>query len=462
MDGFLQFFYTLSGNIWLYGVVFLAVLSLLVFVHEWGHYIVARLCGVRVEVFSIGFGRELCGRTDGHGTRWKLSLIPLGGYVKMFGDVDPASARHAEGAEDESGEMRPFTENEKQVAFFARPVGQRAAIVFAGPAINFLFAIFLLAILYASLGKPVTPPVVSAVAIGSAAEAGGLKPHDRIVRIGGTEILDFESVQREVILALDTPTQFVVERGGRQETLLITPERKSGEDRFGFRHERGYLGVVGPSRGFRVESIVSVDGMETRDKPELARRYLMERMGREVVVELDRSSIVDKMIVRPMAERNAGLDDEGAENYNVLIVGDERGQDIVHYSIPGAVAAAVAETAKVTGDTLKAIGQMIVGSRSATELGGIIRIGAVAGDMAQQGWIQLITFTALLSINLGLINLFPVPMLDGGHLVFYAVEAVRGSPIPENIQEYAFRVGLVILVGLMLFANINDIIQIVL
>ena len=204
----------LSSNIWIYGGTFILVLSILVFVHEWGHYIVARMNGVKVEVFSIGFGKELFGFNDKSGTRWKVCLIPLGGYVKLFGDVDPASVKHADGVETRTGEIRPFTEAERKAAFFAKPVWRRASIVFAGPAINYIFAIILLAGLFMFSGQPVTPPVGAAVMGGSSADKYAFQPHDRVLTIDGRKITDFEDIRREMAISLNKEKRFEVERSG--------------------------------------------------------------------------------------------------------------------------------------------------------------------------------------------------------------------------------------------------------
>jgi regulator of sigma E protease len=215
MDSLFELVHLVLGNVWTYGVTFLAVLGILVFVHEWGHYIVARLCGVRVEVFSVGFGREIFGWTAKSGTRWKISLFPLGGYVKMFGDMDPASAGHTEEIEDGSGHKREMTEEERAVAFFSKPVWKRALIVFAGPAINFIFAILILASLYMGIGRPVTPPQVTGVEVGSAADAAGFVPHDVVTAIDGVPIISFDEVRRFVMLRLDQEMIFEVERDGQ-------------------------------------------------------------------------------------------------------------------------------------------------------------------------------------------------------------------------------------------------------
>lgn len=446
-----------ASNIWFYGGVFVLVLSLLVFVHEWGHYSIARLCGVKVETFSIGFGKELFGVNDKHGTRWKLSLIPLGGYVKMFGDTDPASAGHSDKVED-GGNVRPFTADEKKIAFYSQPVWKRAAIVLAGPAINFIFAIVLFAALYGFYGKPVTPPMASAVIAESAADRAGFEPHDKIISISGKTINSFEDIRRVVMVALDTPLDFVIERDGQEMTITATPDKEELTDRFGFTHSKGMLGIIGPNQGLSISNIVEINGRAVSGEEQI-RSVLLRNMDRDVTIALDRGEETDVLAIRPYKEFNEGLSDSESEQFNALVVSDRSDTEIVKFGLVKGVGVAVNETWKTSVSILEAIGQIFTGVRSAKELGGIIRIGAIAGDMAQQGWIAIITFTALISINLGLINLFPIPMLDGGHLVFYGIEAVKGSPVPEKIQEYAFQAGFVILIALMLFANINDIIQ---
>lgn len=462
MNSIFDLIQLITANVWLYGGAFVLVLSVLVFVHEWGHYWVARRCGVRVESFSIGFGRELFGITDKHGTRWKFSLIPLGGYVKMFGDTDPASSGHVKEVKDgESNAPRPLSKEEKEVAFYSQSVGRRAAIVFAGPAINFMFAILLLAILYVSHGQSVTPPLGSAIIQDSAAAEAGFMPHDEVIAIDGRRINRFEDIRREVMIGLDTPRTFSIRRNEEVVQIVATPQRLEEKDRFGFHMSRGMLGLIQPGNTVQVDRILSVDGVayETREEKLAA---LESRMGQVFTIELDRGPEINTLIIQPVADLNPGLSDPDSELYGHLIIANTLEDALIQHGLLSGLFAAVNETANITLGTLSALGQMITGTRRATELGGIIRIGAIAGDMAQAGIIALITFTALLSINLGLINLFPIPMLDGGHLVFYGVEAVKGSPIGENVQEYAFRLGLAILVGIMLFANLNDIVQLIL
>jgi len=375
-----------AGGVWAYittlpGVqtigTFLVVLTALVFVHELGHYLVARWNGVKVEVFSIGFGKELFGWHDRTGTRWKLSLLPLGGYVKMFGDADPASAP--------GSHLAQMTPAEKEVSFHHKRLGQRAAIVAAGPVANFLFAIVLFAALFATVGQPFTPPDVGQVAPGSAAEQGGIKPGDVILRINGRAIERFEQVQQEVRLNPDQPMDVVVRRGstpGEEVSLTVTPKLTELVDRFGNRHRVGLLGI------------------------------------------------------------------------------SRAGVDYVKRDPASAVWRAADETWNLGVGTLQAMWQMIIGARTTEELGGPLRIAQMSGEVAQFGIAGIVGFMAVLSVNLGLINLFPIPVLDGGHLLFYAAEAVRGRPLGQRAQEYGFRIGLALVLTLMIFATWNDLVHV--
>ncbi len=464
MTSIFDLFQLVLGNVWVFGGTFVLVLSILVFVHEWGHYITARLCNVRVEMFSIGFGKELYGRTDSHGTRWKFCLIPLGGYVKMFGDTDPASTGHKDTVEQSGGQVRAMTDDERKVAFFAKPVWQRAIIVFAGPAINFLFAIVLLAGLYTIYGQPLTPPTANAIVKGSAAYQAGFEPHDRVIEIDGDKIARFEDIRQKVMIALDTPMNFVVLRDGKEVELTATPVRETFSDRFGFEHERGVLGLLGGIGGFSLDEVVAVKGQPVSSK-DAALRAIQSNMNRDIevtfkpVVEGEENNV---LVLHALSDLNTDLGKGDDEKGNAIFIANKLGEDVIKYNPGRALIQAVVETKNVTVGTLTAIGQIFTGTRSATELGGLIRIGTMAGDMAQAGIVALITFTALLSINLGLINLFPIPVLDGGHLVFYALEAAKGSPVPEKAQEYAFRVGFTLLIALMVFSNLNDILQLIL
>ncbi|WP_340119108.1 RIP metalloprotease RseP [Pelagibius sp. 7325] len=354
-------------------VPFLLVLTALVFVHELGHYLIARWNGVRVEVFSIGFGPEIFGWNDRAGTRWKFSMVPLGGYVKMFGDANAASMP-ADGSETMSAE-------ERAVAFPHKRLGQRAAIVSAGPIANFLFAIVLLAGLFSIVGQPFTPAVVGEVMQDSAAEAGGFAPGDEILAVNGTSIERFEELQAYVALRPGEPLTFTVKRGIEEITLQATPKREVVPNALGEEQEIGRLGL--------------------------------QRSG----VEYARHGPVD------------------------------------------AVWQATRQTVAIVDQTFTALGQIIRGDRGTDELGGPIRIAQMSGQAAELGFATLVYFAAVLSINLGLINLFPVPMLDGGHLMFYAIEAVRGRPLGERAQEYGFRIGLALVLTLMVVVTWNDLLR---
>lgn len=353
-----------------YIVPFLVVLTILVFVHEWGHYWVARRCGVRVEVFSVGFGSELFGFTDRAGTRWKFSVVPLGGYVKFFGDASAASTPDRE--------MRDLPPDEANHSFQHKSVGRRAAIVAAGPAANFIFAIVALAAMFFVSGHPFPPPVIGGVAPGSAAERAGIMPGDRVVSVDGAPVFRFADLALMVRSSGGQPLTIDLARDGERLTVVAAPAQVATADEIG-------------------ESI-------------------------------------------PLYQLGVGA---GSGPYGLL----------------QSLTLAVEETAALTWMTITAVSEIIAGQRSAEELGGPLRIAQISGDVAQIGIVALVWFMAFLSINLGLINLFPIPMLDGGHLLFYGVEAIRGRPLGERAQEYGFRIGLALVLTLMLLATWNDLVQ---
>lgn len=353
---------------------FILVLSILIFVHELGHYLVARWCGVRVETFSIGFGKEIFGWTDKTGTRWKISILPLGGYVKMFGE-------HSVTNEDGT-EKRPMTPNEKKVSFSHKSLSQRTAVVAAGPGANFLFAIVVLALVYAIVGKPdmetVPTSTIGSVVEESAAAEAGLQAGDTITSNAERSISTFEDLRLEVIASEGAPMVLGVLRDGIRQTITIAP---------------------------RMSEYETADGV-------IEKRYLIG--------------------VRPLPPAYKQLGPVAA------------------------VGQGIGDTWSMTTMTLAAVGEIIAGDRGTDELGGPVRIAELSNDAAQTGGLALVGLMVLLSINLGLINLFPIPMLDGGHLLFYAIEAMRGKPVSERFQEYSLRIGLAFILCLMVFVTVND------
>jgi len=375
---FLSGINALEGGVLAYLVPFLYVLTLVVFFHELGHFLVARRCGVRVLVFSIGFGPELFGFNDRHGTRWKLSAIPLGGYVKFFGDENAASV-------PDQAALAAMSEEERRHSFIHQPVARRAAIVVAGPLANFLLAIAIFAALFMIFGKPSTSPRVDAVQPGSAAEAAGFKPGDMVLTIDGRPIESFPDMQQVVSTSAGETLTFEVDRGGLKVTLKATPTLRESKDRFGNVHRIGVLGIT-------------------------------------------RSPSPDDTHFQPVGPLKA-------------------------------VELGVQRTWFVVDRTLSYIGGVISGREAADQLGGPIRIAQVSGQVASEGLPSLFSLAAVLSVSIGLLNLFPVPLLDGGHLLFYGIEAVRGKPLSERAQEVGFRIGLAIVVMLMIFATYNDLLH---
>lgn len=363
-------------------VSFIIALSVVVFVHEFGHFYMARRFGVRCEAFSVGFGPEIWGRTDRHGTRWKISVLPLGGYVKMFGEGETMQV--VEGGKT-TEVPRELTPEEKAVSFAHKPLGQKAAIVFAGPGINLLFAIAVFWVTFMVGGRPVTEPVLGGVVENSAAAEAGMLAGDRILTIDGKSIERFEDIQTIVLLGNGQPMDIVVERDGSEQALAVTPRIREDKDESGNVTRRLMLGVQASREHMKVERL------------------------------------------NPFSAAFSAVD----QTY-----------DVIH-------------------TTFVAVGQMIAGDRGTEDLGGPIRIAQISGEAAKTGVIGFILFMSILSINLGLVNLFPVPLLDGGHLLFYAIEAVRGRPLSEQVQEWGLRVGLALVLTLMLFVTWNDIVHLI-
>ena len=358
-----------------WGFPFLVALTILVFFHELGHFWVARLAKVRVEVFSVGFGAELFGWNDKAGTRWKIGVIPLGGYVKMFGQSDLPG--------DEDEDLPPLTDKEKAVSFQHKTLAQRTAIVAAGPIANFLLSVVLIAGLMATFGAARPYAGVGEIMPGSAAAKAGFEAGDRIVSIDGETVEWFSDLVRIVSVQPEMLLKIKVRRGDDEFVLTATPKRHQQPGAEGKTVEIGLLGV----------------------------RYDPQQMH--------------------------------YERQNPLM----------------AVWLGIQQTASLTEKTLSFLGQVISGRQGTEGIGGPLRIVQYAGITFQSGIENFILFLAVLSINLGLINLFPIPILDGGHLLFFAVEAIRGRPLGPQAQEYGFRFGLILVLILMVFVTWNDLVQ---
>jgi len=354
--------------LWLVLVGFVCMLGPLVFFHEFGHYIVARMFKIPAEAFSIGFGRELVGWTDKQGTRWKIAWLPLGGYVRFVGDMTPAS---------NPADAESVSEEDRDRAFQFRPVWQRFLVVLAGPAANFLLAIIIFAAFFAAIGAPLTN-VVGGVKEGTAAAAAGLQPGDKIVSVADRPTPTFDDIRSVVALRAGEKIPLEFERAGSVHEVQVTLTSDVEPDALGRDFKRGLLGIY-PAEG------------------------ALERVP-----------------------------------------------------VTRAVPLAVQYTANLTRSIVDGLVQLVRGRVSPKQLGGPITIARVAGQGAELGALPFVQLLALLSINLGFINLLPVPMLDGGHLFFYAVEAVRRRPISARALEWAFRGGLAIILTLLLFTTIND------
>lgn len=359
-----------------YVVPFLAVLTIIVFVHEMGHYLVARWNGIAIQTFSIGFGPELLGFYDKRGTRWRLSAIPLGGYVRFVGDMNASSMP------DEDFIAKAGPDLALQL-FVNKNVWQRIAVVAAGPIANIIFTFLILYALLLGYGRYTLPPIIDGVTPGSVAEQAGIVAGDRVISVDGFEVRGFEDFQRLVQTAPDRTVTIVIDRGGRNETVQLVPKAEQVTDRFGNPQRIGRVGVIKDVQQAEVQLYkpgpIEAVGMTFEEI-----RFIMDR-------------------------------------------------------------------------TVAFLGDFFVGRGDVEQLGGPVKVAKVSGQVATLGIVALINLMALLSLNIGVFNLLPIPMLDGGHLVYYGIEAVRGRPLSQRVQEIGFKFGLALVFTLMAFTLVNDI-----
>jgi regulator of sigma E protease len=365
-----------SGNSFLLtAAAFLFLLTVVVFVHEMGHYLAGRWCGIGVKAFSIGFGPELIGYTAKSGTRWKISAIPLGGYVKFAGDDNVTSTPDA-------ATIEAMSDEEKAQAFHLAPLWKRALTVFAGPFANFLLTIAIFSLFFALYGRAISDPIVARAVPGSAAEAAGFMPGDKFLRVDGEPVLTFADVQRHVGPKAGQPVAFVMEREGTEVNLTAIPKQTDITDPLGNKVKIGIIGVeTDKNTGkFRLET----------------------------------------------------------------------------FSPAAAFGEGVKESLFIAGQTGEFLGRLVRGREDRCQLGGPVKIAAMAGKAAERGFAWLIQLTAFLSIGIGILNLLPIPPLDGGHLLFYAIEAVIRRPVGEKLQEVIYRIGAMSVLAFMLFVIFND------
>jgi regulator of sigma E protease len=371
---------SIFANLWSfvgYVAPFLLVLGIVVFFHELGHFMVGRWCGVKADVFSLGFGPEIYGRVDRHGTRWRLALIPLGGYVKFHGDANAASAGvNAEG----------LSQEERRFSFFAQPVWKRVLIVAAGPVANFILAVAIFAAVALFVGRGALAPRVESLRPGEVAEAAGFMPGDLIRSIDGKAVASWGEVQRIVQISAEKTLTFVIERDGGDVTLQATPKLRTIDTPLG-KNRIGLIGLNGSNK---------------------------------------------------------------AEDWKIIRFGPVESLTL-----------GVQETWYIGERTVNFLAGLVVGKESFDQVTGPIGTGYLAGKVATFGFSALMNLAAVLSVSIGLINLLPIPLLDGGHLLFYLFEALRGRPLSERTQEVGFRLGLAFVVVLMLFTTFNDLLNLV-
>lgn len=552
MGGAASFIGFLTNNV----ITFVFVLSLLVFVHEMGHYLVGRWSGIRIMAFSIGFGPEILGYTDRHGTRWKLSLIPLGGYVRFFGDEDASS-------KTDTDQLAAMTEEERAQSFAGAKLWKRAATVAAGPIANFILAIAIFAVLFSVYGRTVADPVVAMVTRDGAAAEAGIEPGDRLMAIDGVKVKTFDEVQRYVGLRPGRTIVLSVERDGQMRDFRIMPKLVEDTDQFGNKMEMGRIGIAlvdplvtsvepnGPAAKAGVvagDRLIAVDGNTVATYYDIG-RYVGDRPGKSIVLTIQRNGemrdfpIVAETLAETDASGNkkdvgsigiapidplvasiapdspaeaAGLElgdrilsvdgqaigsisevqryaashadkpvalsvERGGQTRDVTVtpkkseetdifgarieiatIGITDGQKPIRlrYETYGpfqALGEGVKQTGSIVSGTFEYIANVIGGYMKADQLGGPIRVAQLSGQMATLGFSAVLQFAAILSVSIGLLNLMPVPVLDGGHLMFYAIEAVRGKPLGARAQDIAFRIGFAMVLSLMVFATWNDI-----
>ncbi len=453
-------------NIVYYIIPFIVLLGVLVFVHEFGHFIIARILGVKVTTFSIGFGKQLCSHRDKYGTDWKIGAIPLGGYCQFLGDADASSST-------EAAALKKLTKKEKKQAFPLQKPWKKLAIVLAGPGFNYLFAILVFAALFFAYGKVVYPPIVGALVEGGAAEQAGILPNDRIISINDVETPDFQSISNEVSLATNDNVLLKVERP------LTFKVKAEALDMKGKKSPFKMIGIGGcacekdncPNKVtvdkiiagspadragfFNGDVLKQINNLPINSFTDL-KNYIEQNQEEEYEISVIRPLVFNVLLKETQYD---GGDGKIIKRRMIGIMSSSK-IDFTSQkmSLIQALKAGAVESYDLTATTLRALGQMIVGKRGGDEVGGIIRIAEMSGDISKSGgFIGFVYFMALLSVNLGLINLLPIPLLDGGHVVIFLIEMITRREIKAKIKDLIFKIGLFIICAIMIFATWNDI-----
>lgn len=452
-----------SGAAYIIG--FLFVLTLIVFVHEMGHFLVARWCGVTVSTFSIGFGKELWGWEDKHGTRWRVAAIPLGGYVKFLDDANAASGG-PNPTQDLSSEDQPG-------AFHTKPVWKRAAVVAAGPLANFIFAAVIYAILNMTVGVRIVPARVDEVVAQSPADKAGIRPGDMITAIDGWPIESYDEVYRLVTTSSGRELAIDVDRSGERLAFNVMPQTIEQKADLGVMMRLGDIGIrrvipakvgqvlpASPAEGAGIQAgdaIVAIDGQPVSTFQDIV-KVVTPAFEKKIVFTIDRAGQRIDVPITP--QRVSGKDKAGKVIH--------RGRVGIAPVLPQpqavsgleAVRLGVRETYANIMQTVVGIVDIFAGRQSADQVGGPLLMAEVSGRVIAHGIEPLLRWTALISANIGLLNLLPVPVLDGGHLVFYAIEAIRRKPLSQRAQEFSFQVGMALILFLVVFVNLNDLMRI--
>lgn len=438
-----------------YALVLVFTIFFVIFVHELGHYAMARFFQVRIQKFCLGFGQEIMGIDDSNGTRWALGGISLGGYVQIFGYVSPDNPQ----IWDETQKcMRSLTDDEKQIAFCFKPLWQRALIVSMGPIFNFVHAFLILTFVFTLRGQSFSPPVFTGIAKNTPAYEIGLLPHDRILSANGESVKKFSDFWKHIEQA-NEKALIEIERDGRILEKAITSQEMVYRDKKGIARSHGRGGAV-YMMYLELDGILAINGIQTDGNEVRNREILMSKIGQLVEVELkitlNKTSV---FLVQPLAEYNENLNNSSHEDYTRLYLGKRKKPFYVHEGFFSSAQSAVHSIQNTLSEALKFLYVVFFDKPEEVKVGGFGTLTEYTGTAVDKGFYSFFLFVAVFSIQIGFINLMPVPALDGGYLLFFLYEAIVGKPLSEKFQDYALSIGVVLLIGIMIIANISDVLR---